>query len=143
MKKLLVLITAIISIAVNVNAQNKTLTTDNVFTAKGAAGDTIVQSGTPITYTIYVKDWCENILLGVESDSVRDSQNSRTIISASLDNVNFSNLDTVDITTNGNNVLGLSDYITVRRPYVKITTSKITNAGTARIKYYVLINKND
>ena len=143
MKKLIVLTLSILALTYIANAQvNKTIVNDIVYTAKGTVADTVKLSGNPITYTIYVKDWADGVMLGVESDSVRGSQNTRTIIAASLNNVNYVNLDTVTIAVNGNDKWGISDYLNPKMPYIKITTSQVTSSGTTRIKYYLLINKN-
>jgi hypothetical protein len=145
MKNILIFIFALTlgAFTCEISAQvNKTITTDVSYALKGGAGDTVKLAGAAITYTWYVKDWCNEFQLGVESDSVRAAQHSQTIIASSLDNVNYTNLDTVTIDVNGNNKWGISDFLLPNKPYIKLTTTQVTEAGTTRVKYFVIIGKN-
>ena len=126
------------------NAQDKTVTTNLVYVAKGNAQDTLVANGNNL-YNIYIKDFCETFKIGVKQVKTGGTRQKGTyLVQSSLDYVNWvtiATLPTHSSTTTTVNVI--SGTLTPIAPYVRInaTAGVSDSTGVFRSTYYILIGK--
>jgi|WetSurSiteA1Bulk_404760.scaffolds.fasta_scaffold52994_2 hypothetical protein len=144
MKKIIGLLSILyLMLTINVSAQNKTVTSDLVYTTFGNAADTVIKNGTT-SYIVYVKDWSEYVKFRPTLVRTRGTYTkARVIIQTSLDNTTYVAKDTVSFAGTGATQTGLSDLINCKDPYIKIITAPYDSTQTVKYKYTVLIDKND
>jgi len=152
MKKLIIFLgfIALMAVTFQVNAQSypvKAITADQVvyfpFT------DTLIKDAT-FNNTYFVKDFAVNARLTLVTDTMTtatDFVKVRAIIGRSANNVDYYSVagDTVTAlaTTASGHKMAKSGVLTsIYEPYVKITVKAIDSTQNAKVKFYLLLDKN-
>lgn len=140
---LLIMLTFILMVGIS-NAQDKTVTTNLVYTAKGNTQDTLVANGNNL-YNIYIKDYCETFKVAIKQVKTSGTrQKGLYLVQSSVDYVNWvtvATLPTHSSTTTTVNVI--SGTLTPIAPYIRInaTAGVADSTGVFRSTYYILIGK--
>ena len=144
MKKLLFIIPILVLFMSVTKAQDKTVTTNLVYTAKGNTQDTLVANGNNL-YNIYIKDYCETFKLAIKQTRTRGTrQKGLYLVQSSVDYVNWvtvASLPTYSTTATTVNII--SGTLTPIAPYIRInaTAGVADSTGVFRSTYYILIGK--
>lgn len=140
MKKILFLF-AIIAFCANLQAQNKTVTVDGVYSIYGAAADTVGKYRT-VTYSVYVSPFAEVVKYRPTVTRVTGTYTKvRVIMQSSIDNANWVAKDTVTLSGTGVILTGLSKTSTIKDPYVRFITAPYDSVQVLKNKNVILIDK--
>lgn len=141
MKKILFLFAFMLSFCFQMEAQDKTVTNDLVYTIYGGVNDTVSKYTTK-TYTFYVYPWCEVVKYRPALTRIGGTYTkARVIMQSSLDYVTWTAKDTVTLTGTGATLTGISKTSTIKDPYVRWLVSPYDSTQILRMKNTILIDK--
>lgn len=138
MKKLLFILVMVV-VAMTTNAQT-TVNGSKVFRILPAnAGDTLNKDDVDHQY-LYIPNFAIAAKFQAVVDSVAGYPKATIIIRSSLDYSNWTNLDTVNLTSASR--VGMSSLVLPYAQYLDIQTTAIDSTQTSKFTYTILIEKN-
>ena len=141
MKKILFIFTFIATFCFEIQAQNKTVNVDGVYSIYGTATDTVGKYRTT-TYSVYVTPFAEVIKYRPTITRVTGTYTKvRVIMQSSIDYSNWIAKDTVTLSGTGTTLTGLSKTSIVKDPYVRFVTAPYDSVQVLKQKNVILIDK--
>jgi hypothetical protein len=146
MKKLIVFLSLFAFIAIGINAQT-VVTSDKVI--HYTYGDTLIKDAT-FYNTYYVKPYALNARLTLEIDTMASAVQHpkvNAILSRSVNNLDWYSVagDTVvaaSTIASGHKIATSGLIGDIYAPYLKVTVKAIDSTQNSKVKYYLLIQKN-
>ena len=141
MKNILILV-IFISTCFFSSAQNKTVSSDIVYSCLGATSDTVVKDGTH-TYGVYVSNFANVVKIQATATRTRGTYTkARVILQKSMDYSNWTAIDTISFAGTSTTYSSVSDIVYPISPYFRILSKPYDSTQTVKIGYIILIDKN-
>lgn len=128
------------ALMITVNAQTTVKTPQVV---NYTYSDTLAKDET-FNNTYYVKAFADNLRLQVSADTLTTGYiKVQTIIAGSLDNSNWTNIDTLVVAGSGASAYGVKLSQNTFYNYLKVTVKAIDSTQYVEPKYYLLIDQKE